>query len=251
MKVFSWLGVAPSFSNVVGPVAAGFMIDAFGFAAAYTLLMLLPLATLLSARRVPPQPPAATAPAGRTAWDLLRSPGLQRLLAVNWLLSMCWDVHTFAVPVLGHERGFSAGTIGLILGTFTLSVTLIRLAIPAMAHRLSERTVLRSAMLATGVVFALYPLAPTPLLMGACAVLLGVALGSVQPMVMAMLHHITPDHRHGEALALRSMAINTSSTLMPLLFGATGAVVGAAVLFWAVGGAVGAGSWLVGRLRAA
>jgi hypothetical protein len=68
--------------------------------------------------------------AGRTAWDLLRSPGLKRLLVVNWLLSMCWDVHTFAVPILGHERNFSASTIGLILGSFTLSVTLVRMPYP-------------------------------------------------------------------------------------------------------------------------
>jgi hypothetical protein len=63
--------------------------------------------------------------------------------------------------------------------------------------------------------------------------------------------YITPDQRHGEALALRSMAINTSSTLMPLLFGAAGAVVGAALLFWVVGAAVGGGAWLTrGLVRA-
>ena len=61
------------------------------------------------------------------------------------------------------------------------------------------------------------------------------------------MHHLTPDDRHGEALAFRSMAINASSTLMPLVFGASGAVVGAAVLFWTVGGAVGAGAWLARR----
>ena len=252
VRIFSWLGVAPSFSNVIGPVAAGFMIDAYGFRAAYALLLLLPLATLVSARTVPRLAPAgaAAAVAGRTAWDLLRSPGLKRLLAVNWLLSMCWDVHTFAVPVLGFERGFNASTIGLILGTFTLSVTLIRMGIPWMAHRLDQTKVLRGAMLGTGVVFALYPLAPNAWAMGGLAVLLGITLGSVQPMVMAMLYHLTPDNRHGEALAFRSMAINLSSTLMPLLFGATGTLVGAGVLFWLVGAAVGGGSWLARRLSA-
>jgi MFS family permease len=252
VRIFSWLGVAPSFSNVVGPVAAGFLIDAQGFRAAYVLLLLLlPLATLVSARQVPrlPMPPHVHHQ-DRRAWDLLGSPGLKRLFVVNWLLSMCWDVHTFAVPVLGHERGFNASTIGLILGTFTLSVTLVRLAIPWLAHRLSELTVLRTAMAGTGLIFALYPLAPNPLLMGLCAALLGLTLGSVQPMVMSMLHHLTPEQRHGEALALRSMAMNTSSTLMPLLFGATGALVGASLLFWAVGAAVGSGSWVARRLRA-
>ncbi len=250
VRIFSWLGVAPPFSNVIGAVSAGFMIDGFGFAAAYLLLLMMPIATLLTARQVPVQPsrPAIAAPPSQTAWDLFRLPGFKRLLAVNWLLSMCWDVHAFAVPVLGFERGFSAGTIGLISGAFTLSVTLVRMLIPALAHRLDERRVLRWAMAGTGLVFVLYPLAPNAWLMAACAALLGVTLGSVQPMVMSMLHHVTPQHRHGEALALRSMAINLSSTALPLVFGATSAVLGAAVLFWAVGAAVGLGSALVRRL---
>ena len=33
------------------------------------------------------------------------APMMRRLLLVNWLLASCWDVHTFVVPVLGHERG--------------------------------------------------------------------------------------------------------------------------------------------------
>lgn len=244
VRLFSWLGIAPSFSNVVGPVSVGFVIDAAGFAAGYTLLLALPLATLWSARAVPRMPPPGQkAEAGRTAWDLLESPGLKRLLLVNWLLSMCWDVHAFAVPILGHERGFSASTIGLILGTFTLSVTGIRVFIPLLAHRLDEVQVVTAAMLGTALVFALYPLAPNAWAMGGCAVLLGITLGAVQPMIMSALHQMTPDHRHGEALAFRSMAINLSSTFMPLLFGAAGTVIGAGVLFWAVGGAVGAGSW--------
>jgi MFS family permease len=250
VRIFSWLGVAPSFSNVVGPVAAGLMIDWGGFVAAYALLLALPVITLVSARLVPRQAPWGVAEAEqRAAWDLLRLPAFRRLLWVNGLLAMCWDVHTFAVPVLGHERGFSAGTIGLILGAFTLSVTLVRLAIPLLAHRLHEATVVRSAMVGCGLVFALYPLAPSPLWMGVCAVLLGLALGSVQPMVMSLLHDVTPGARHGEALALRSMVINASSTALPLLFGASGALVGAAALFWAAGGAVGAGSWLARRLQ--
>jgi MFS family permease len=253
VRIFSWLGVAPSFSNVIGPVATGLMIDGYGFRAAFVLLLLMPLATLLSARFVPQLQAAGAAPRvpGRSAWSLLQAPGLGRLLLVNWLLSMCWDVHTFAVPVLGHERGFSASTIGLILGSFTLSVTGVRLLIPWLAHRLSEVTVVRLAMAGTAIVFVAYPLAPNAWVMGGLAVLLGITLGSVAPMVMSMLHHLTPDNRHGESLAFRSMAMNLSSTLMPLLFGATGAVVGAAALFWVVGGAVGAGSWAARRLASA
>jgi hypothetical protein len=75
---------------------------------------------------------------------------MKRLLCVNWLLSACWDVHTFAVPILGFERGFNATTIGLIVGTFTLAVSGVRLLIPLWAHRISEVAVLRAAMVGTG-----------------------------------------------------------------------------------------------------
>ena len=180
MRIFSWLGAAPSFSNVVGPVAAGLMIDGTGFAGAYLLLMALPLATLASARQVPVLPPPGEAARDdRTAWDLLAVPGMKRLLVVNWLFSMCWDVHAFAVPVLGHARGFSASTIGFILGSFTLTVTGVRLLVPLLAHRIEVVRVLQVAMLGCAVVFSLYPLATTPWLMGACSVLLGLTLGDM------------------------------------------------------------------------
>ncbi len=172
LRIFSWLGIAPSLANVVGPVSVGFMIDAHGFTAAYAMLLLLPLATLWSARQVPVlalPPSAAPTGAAGTSWDLLDAPGMKRLLTVNWLLSMCWDVHTFAVPILGHERGFSTSTIGLVLGAFTLSVSGVRLVIPVLAHRLQEAQVVRAAMLGTALVFGLYPLARTPALRWPCA----------------------------------------------------------------------------------
>jgi MFS family permease len=165
------------------------------------------------------------------------------------MLSSCWDVHTFLVPVLGHELGFSATVIGTILGAFALAATGIRLLMPWLAARLHEGTVIGVAMVSTALLFALYPLVHTPWLMGALSVLLGVALGSVQPMVMSTLHQITPKHRHGEALGLRSMAINASSVLMPLLFGSAGVLVGAAGVFWTVGAVVGAGSRLAWGMR--
>ena len=252
VRMFSWLGIAPSLANVVGPVTAGLMIDAGGFGAAYALMLVLPLLTGACARWVPREPrdTAPPRPVTQSSWSLLSTPGMKRLLCVNWLLSACWDVHTFAVPILGFERGFNATTIGLIVGTFTLAVSGVRLLIPLWAHRISELAVLRVAMLGTGVVFALYPLAHSPWLMGGCAVLLGLTLGSVQPMIMSTLHQMTPDGRYGEVIAMRSMVMNASSTAMPLFFGAAGTALGAAALFWLMGAAVAAGSRLARRLPA-
>jgi MFS family permease len=251
-QVFSWMAIGPSISNFLGPFAAGLLIDASGFRAAYLLLALLPALAWLWVRKTAEFEPVAPElrNASGSSWNLLRDAAFRRLMMINWALSSCWDVHTFLVPVLGHERGLSATAIGSILGAFALAATAIRLVMPWLASRLSERVVIGSAMVATAVLFATYPLAHMAWAMMGLSILLGVALGSVQPMIMSTLHQITPKHRHGEALGLRAMAINGSSVLMPLLFGSAGLVVGASGVFWTVGAAVGLTSRLAWTMSA-
>jgi MFS family permease len=252
-QVFSWMAVGPSISNFLGPLLAGLLIDFAGFRWAYLLLALLPWLAWHWVRRTQELPrEQRPADAGRrSSWDLLRQPDFRRLMALNWMLSSCWDVHTFLVPVIGHERGLSATAIGAILGGFALAATAIRLLMPWIAARLRESVVIASAMAATALLFGLYPFAHTAWTMAGLSVLLGFALGSVQPMIMSMLHQMTPSHRHGEALGLRAMAINGSSVAMPLLFGSAGAAVGVAFVFWAVGAVVGSASPMAWRLRPA
>ena len=123
-RAFSWLAIGPAISNFMGPLAAGLLIDHAGFRSAFLLLAVLPLLSWFCVRHVkemPVPPPSANQKQARV-WDLLQEPLLRRLLIVNWFLASCWDIHTFMVPVLGHERSFSASTIGLVLGTFTLAV---------------------------------------------------------------------------------------------------------------------------------
>ncbi|MDR3063892.1 MAG: MFS transporter [Comamonas sp.] len=259
-KVFSWLAIGPAISNFLGPFAAGLLIDyaggeaasTTGFRAAFLLLTLMPLAAWFWARTVQELPALQTESVNpkATAWDLVQNRGFRRLLLLNWALSSCWDVHTFVVPILGHERGLPASVIGSILGAFAIAAAVIRMLMPIITRHLAESQVVLGAMVAACALFIAYPFMPGAWSMGACSVLLGVVLGSVQPMVMSMIHQITPPERHGEALGLRMMAINGSSVLMPVLFGSLGTVVGVSALFWAVGVLVGVSSrlpWLIGK----
>jgi MFS family permease len=252
-QVFSWLSIGPAFSNFLGPFAVGLAIDHGGFRLAFLITAVLPLIGWWWVRTVRELPPVQVPPGTRPspAWDLVREPMFRRLLLVNWLLSSCWDVHTFVVPVLGHERGLSASVIGTILGAFAIAAACVRVLLPVIAARLAEWAVITVAMAMTALLFSLYPLTHSALGMGLCSVLLGISLGMVQPMVMSTLHQITPEHRHGQAVGLRLMAINASSVSMPMLFGAAGAVIGVAGLFWVVGAAVGTGTVMAYRLRGA
>jgi MFS family permease len=261
-RVFGWLSLGPAISNFLGPFMAGLLIDHIsvlfggvagdltGFRAAFLVMALMPLLTWWWVRHAHEVRSTVVPESGpRNVMDLLRVSMMRRLLLVNLLLSACWDVHSFVVPVIGHERNFSASVIGSILGAFALAAAAVRLTMPWLAAHLRERVVIAGAMLLTALVLAIYPFMNSALAMGTCSVLLGLALGSVQPMIMSTLHQITPAHRQGEALGLRQMSINGSSVFMPMLFGTLGAVVGVSVVFWVVAAAVATGSHVAWRLR--
>jgi MFS family permease len=259
-QVFSWLAISPAAANFVGPFVAGLLIDHAGgtagdlpgFRIAFLMLAVLPLAGWLLARRtqeLPTRQPVAGAPKPR-ALDLLGQPMFRRLLFVNWLQAASWDVHSFVLPILGHERGMSASAIGSVLGAFAIAAAGIRILLPVIASRVSERRVIQTSNVVTALVLAVYPFMGTAIGMGACSVVLGAALGAVQPMVMSMLHQITPHARHGEALGLRLLTINASSVAMPMLFGTMGALIGISGLFWIAGGVVALGTGAVNGLRA-
>ena len=251
-RVFSWLAIAPAVANFVGPFLAGMLIDHAGrapadmlaFRVCFAAMAFLPILCWMLARGAHEPPRTAPTPGAvpTRAWDLLREPMFRRLLFVNWLQSSSWDVHAFVLPVLGHDRGISASVIGSILGAFAIAAAAIRVVLPLIASRASERSVILSSTIVTAAMFAVYPLLDSAWTMGICSVILGFALGAVQPMVMSMLHQITPHARHGEALGLRLMTINASSVAMPMLFGSLGALIGIAGVFWVVGGVLALGA---------
>ena len=250
-KAYSLLSIAPAAGNLVGPVAAGILIDAGGFRTAFSFLATLPLLAWLISRNAreyvddTPRPITQNA----AAWDLLSAPSMKRLLFMNTLMTSSWDFHSFMVPLLGHERGMSASGIGTVLGAFAIAAASVRMVMPLIIHRLQEWMMITGAVSIAGVVLLIYPLTQSILTMCICSALLGMALGSVQPMVLSMMHHLTPSHRQGESLAVRLIFVNASALAVPLLLGAFGGVAGASSLFWAMGSLVTLCSHVGTRLR--
>ena len=130
-------------------------------------------------------------------------------------------MHSFLVPVLGHERGFRPRRSAPVLGVFAVAVAVVRLVHPLIAQHLREGS-------AGGCMRCGRPACSRSLPVRARRLgdgpgrRAGLALGAVQPMIIPRCQ-LTPPDRHGEAIALRSMTINFSSALMPLLFSALGA----------------------------
>ncbi len=237
-KIFSWMALGPALSNALSPIIAGLLIDHVGMSAGFAFAALLPLLAWALARKVPRNPPKVYTKSfrERAAWDLFRLPAYRRLLIVNLALSAGWDAHSFVVPVVGHARGLSAASIGLVLGSFAVAATLVRLAIVRFADDIDEAKALRAAMALAMLTFIAYAWLPGTLGLVAGSALLGVALGSVQPMVLAMLHRATPHERHGQALGLRMLTLNGATVGMPVGFGMLAAATALAAPMWLMAG---------------
>jgi MFS family permease len=248
---FSILALAFSTSGFIGPVTAGFAIDGIGHRYTFLLcagFMVVSLALIRYHKRVISRHHKSIANAAeKRVTDLLRIPALLRIFIISGLLSMCWDLYSFVMPIHGSSIGLSASTIGLILGSFGSAIFVFRLILPWIVHRFDERKMLIWTMLIAGVMLALLPLVNNVPLLMAVSFVLGIGLGGAQPIIMAMLYEKAPPGRGAEAVGMRTLLLNITQAGIPMIFGALGAVLGMAPVFIVMGAALLAGAWYARR----
>jgi predicted MFS family arabinose efflux permease len=242
---FSMLALGFSTSSLIGPVASGVLIDTVGHRATFgtTFMLLVASAALLlhQRRHLPSHEAPPIGPESKPMFELLRHKPIRNVLMASGLVSMAWDLQTFMIPVYGTRVGLSASEIGLVIGSFAAATFAIRLAMPRLSRTYREWQVLTFTLFTAGFAFALIPLFQRLLPLMGVAFMLGLGLGAAQPNVMSLLHAQAPTGRVGEALGLRTTIMNGSHVVLPLVFGAFGAVLGAAAVFWTMSTLLGTG----------
>jgi predicted MFS family arabinose efflux permease len=250
---FGWLALGFATSNFIGPTFSGFSIDTFGSRATFFLLALFSacaLAVLVSRRAsLAHTPHAQRHNEARSAWELLRNAELRRVFLVSGLLASAWDLFTFVMPIYGHSIGLNATTIGMILGSFAAATFVVRLALPVISRHMREWPMITTTFAIACVAYALFPLVGTVPLLVSIAFLLGLGLGATQPSIMALVYATAPSGRAGEAVGVRTVVLNASSTALPLMFGGLGAALGMVPVFWSMSAALAAGGWFSNRRR--
>jgi len=242
---FSYLALGFSTSGLIAPVTSGILIDTVGHRLTFAVffgVMVAAVALLVSQRhQLADRRGEVAAGPERPLFDLFGNREVRHILIASGMISMSWDLQTFMVPVYGTRVGLSASEIGLVLGSFAAATFAIRLAMPWLARSFREWQVLTFTLFTGAVAFALIPWFDTLWPLMACTFLLGLGLGAAQPNVMSLIHARTPTGRVGEALGLRTTIMNGSHVVLPLVFGAFGAVVGAGIAFWIMAAVLSAG----------
>ena len=250
---FSNYAVAVSVGAFIGPMIAGFGIDSVGHASAYLICMLFPLLGFLgvvfSARTQPgPQPRDATAGTGK-AMDLLAVPELRRILVTGGILLTGIDLFEFYMPVYTRGIGLSASVIGVIVSMYSVAAFAVRSAIPKLVLWRNEERLLTLCLAFGALGYLLVPFLENPWLLGAISAALGLFMGCGQPLTMSIIYNRSPAGRAGEALGLRFTSNNVTHTGVPVIFGALGATIGVAPVFWVIAVLLGAGAWYSGSGR--
>ena len=251
LRNFSMLSLMQAVSGFCGPLITGAAIDHLGDRHAFGILA-IPVALAMFGlfrlrRRFPPPaplPPDEQPKAKPRMGDLVVIPDLRRVLMANMVISGAWDTHLFIVPVYGVSLGLSATTIGAVLSCFAAATFVIRVCLPYIQRRVAPWTLIAAAMLVAALGFSLYPIFDNVGMLMAMSFLVGLALGSSQPSLLALLHQHSPPGRAAEAAGIRLALINTTQMSVPMAFGAIGAAVGVAPLFWAYALVLVSGSWV-------
>lgn len=247
-KNFSWLSLGFSISGFCGPVLAGLLIDHLRYGAAYLGFSVSAGAALLlvAAARGRGLPQLASVPvesdaASGPAFALLRAPHMRTIYTAGILLAAAWDLFTFVLPIHASRIGYSASTIGFILGCFSAATFAVRIVMPWLMRRFSEWEVLLGALTLAALCYASFPLLRTPSALMVAAAALGLAVGASQPNMLALLHRNAPPGRVGEALGIRITMGNACQVTLPLAFGGAGAALGLGAVFWAMSLLIAAG----------
>jgi MFS family permease len=241
---FGMLALGSSIANFAGPLLAGLSIDSFGHRIAFGALSVLPCFALgLMAFRYTTLASHSRPGSGGSSglFELLAHKPLRRLYLVNAFVSIGWDVHTVFVPIYGSTIGLTGAQIGGILASFAAASFVVRFAIRWIAVRWSERAILVCAFAMAASMYVVFPMTDDPWALAAASFVLGLGLGTGQPMVMSLLHEHAPTGRLGEAAGIRISLIQSVGVAVPLLFGALGSSLGLVAVFWGAAFCLGLG----------
>ena len=257
-KNFSVFSLGASIAALIGPSLAGVSIDTIGYRPAYLALAamsaLVALLVLLFPRAMPGRTERDGAAQGGSTLDLLRDAALRRTLIMSGVTLTGIELFSFYLPIYGKSIGLSASSIGLVLSAYAAAGFAVRLAMHKLAQRFTELGVLTGSLFIASAAYGLMPflseLPPLVLL----AFLLGLGLGSAQPLTIMLTYEHAPKGRSGEALGMRISVNKVTQIAVPLIFGGIGSAFGVPPVFWAnaafllIGGAISARDLLQRRI---
>jgi MFS family permease len=246
-RYFSYYAIGESFGQMLGPVMIGYAIDHWLHPSAFLLLSgvsVLTLVLLTAGRHLLPHTgkPQTSVSESRSMKDLLRLPAMRAALITNAIVMVGWDLFNLYMPVYMRNIGFTATTIGYIMGSYGVAALITRAAIPPITARWGVQRMIAGALALSACAFMLVPFTVMPAMLMMLSFVIGLGVGCGQPLSMTLAYNAAPPGRAAEGIAMRLAVSYGAHVVIPPLFGALGAVIGVAPIFWLCATALASGS---------
>ncbi|MFD4528013.1 MFS transporter [Streptomyces sp. NPDC058470] len=239
---FGHFTIGASLGQLVGPIAAGALIDGSDMAGTTALALLVAggvaAVSFTSLWRIEHR----TAAKSRTAQGdrvpvrrILRTRGVPAGIFISLAVLSATDILTAYLPVVGEHRGIAPSVVGLLLSLRAAATIACRLVMTPMLRLLGRTALLTVTCLAAGLLCAGIALPVPVLALAAMLLALGFCLGVGQPLSMTTVVQAAPDSARSTALALRLTGNRLGQVAAPAAAGLIAGVAGVAAPFVMLG----------------
>lgn len=250
---FGWMTAGMSGGQAVGPLIAGVLIESQGLklegtSQTFWLAMVCCLAValcFLTPRRAP-HPAGSETAVPESSLQLLRRPGVIRIIFVSAAVLTSVDILSAYLPLLGEQAGIAPSVIGLLLAVRGFSSMASRILLPWLTSRFSRDALVVVSTVASALTLIVLALLPWPPVMLVALLIGGFMLGIGQPLTMTAVALAVPRRERPRVLAVRLLGNRLAQTAMPLVAGGVALLLGVAAAFWLQAAALlSAAAWVV------
>lgn len=241
---FGYFTIGASLGQLVGPVAAGFVISeqdgAMGRTSALALVVSAAVAavsftSLWRIERRTGGPAAGDRQLKVPVHRILRTRGVPGGIFISLAVLSATDILTAYLPVIGEHRGIAPATIGLLLSLRAAATIACRLVMTPMIRVLGRTALMTVTCLLGGLLCGGIAL-PVPVwAMALMLAVLGFCLGVGQPLSMTTVVQAAPAEARSTALALRLTGNRLGQVAAPASAGLVAGVAGTAAPFAMLG----------------
>lgn len=240
---FGHFTIGASLGQLVGPIAAGSLIDGSDMVSSSALALVVGAGAAVAFTSLWRVEHRDTSTKSRTAHGdrvpvvrILRARGVPAGILVSLSVLSATDILTAYLPVVGEHRGIPPSVIGLLLSLRAAATIACRLVLTPLLRLLGRTalltvTCLLAALLCAGIA--------VPVPVWALAVMLaalGFCLGVGQPLSMTTVVQAAPEGARSTALALRLTGNRLGQVAAPAAAGLIAGIAGVAAPFVMLGG---------------
>ncbi|MFE9727114.1 MFS transporter [Streptomyces sp. NPDC005794] len=241
---FGHFTIGASLGQLVGPIAAGYLISERDGAMARTSALALLVSAVVAAASFASlwriEHRGAAGRSGKTAGkvpvgSILRTRGVPAGIFISLAVLSATDILTAYLPVVGEHRGIAPATVGLLLSLRAAATIACRLVMTPMLRAVGRTALLSTTCLLGGLLCAAIAL-PVPVWgLAVMLAVLGFCLGVGQPLSMTTVVQAAPAAARSTALALRLTGNRLGQVAAPASAGLIAGVAGTAAPFVMLG----------------